>query len=183
MAYPRPLRRPGRWADNHPMSTTDELLARLRRLEDERDIQQLILSYGPAADAGLTERAAAVWADDGVYDWDADGAPHEGRAAVDRMLQGRQHQTLIAGGAAHFAGPALISVDGDTATALNYSLIMLREEGRHYLWRVSAARWDLARVDGSWRVTCRSNRLLDATGAGRVLFGETIGAEFPLDDG
>ena len=161
--------------------TIDELATRLRRLEDERDIQQLILSYGPAADAGLTERAASVWAPDGVYDWDADGAPHEGRAAVDRMLQGRQHQTLIAGGAAHFAGPALVAVDGDRATALNYSLIMLREGERHYLWRVSAARWDLERTSSSWRVLNRSNRLLDATGAGRGLFGDAMATVFAAE--
>lgn len=34
------------------MTAVDELLARVRRLEDERDIARLIASYGPAVDAG-----------------------------------------------------------------------------------------------------------------------------------
>ena len=72
----------------------------------------------------------------------------------------------VAQGVAHFAGPLLIEVDGDTATVVNYSLIMRREEDRHYLWRVSAVRWDLERSGSSWRVRTRSNRLLDASGAG-----------------
>ena len=63
------------------------------------------------------------------------------------------HQNLIGAGVAHFAGPLLIDLDGDQATALNYSLVMRREGERFYLWRVSAVRWDLARTDEGWRVT------------------------------
>ncbi len=152
----------------------DDLLARLRRLEDESAIQRLIMSYGPAADAGLAGFAGRVWLEDGVYDWDADGEPHQGRAEVDAMLQSDGHQDLIGHGVAHFAGPLLVDVDGDRATALNYSLIMRREEDRFFLWRVSAVRWDVERHDSSWRVRRRTNRLLDASGAGRRLFGDSL---------
>ena len=38
-------------------TTIDELARRLARLEDESAIQRLIMSYGPAADAGLTSFA------------------------------------------------------------------------------------------------------------------------------
>lgn len=158
--------------------TDVELLARIQRLEDESAIQRLIMSYGPAADAGLASRAASVWLEDGVYDWDADGVPHAGRAAVDEMLQGDGHQGLIARGAAHFAGPLLVEVTGDHATALNYSLIMRREDDRFFLWRVSAVRWDVERVDLSWKVRRRTNRLLDASGAGRELFGDAMRVVF-----
>ena len=117
------------------MAVTDgdalgELRDRVRRLEDESAITKLVMSYGPAADAGLTSFAGQLWLDDGEYDWDADGAPYQGGDAVDAMLQGDGHQGLIARGVAHFAGPLLIDLDGDRATALNYSLIMRREEDR-----------------------------------------------------
>jgi SnoaL-like domain len=151
-----------------------DLLARLRRLEDESAITRLIMTYGPAADAGLTSVAGQLWLDDGIYDWDANGKPHQGSAGVDAMLQGDAHQNLITAGIAHFAGPLLIDLDGDSATAVNYSLIMRREGDRFYLWRASAVRWDLARVDSGWRVRRRTNRLLDETGAGRELFGEAL---------
>jgi hypothetical protein len=75
---------------------SEELRARVRRLEDESAITRLILSYGPAADAGLTSFAGQLWLEDGVYDWDADGEPHRGSAAVDAMLRDDGHQGLIA---------------------------------------------------------------------------------------
>ncbi len=94
------------------------------------------------------------------------------------MLQGDQHRDLVANEVAHFAGPPLIELDGDRATAINYSLIMRREGDRFYLWRVSAVRWDLEREAGRWRVACRTNRLLDASGAGSEMFGATLAELF-----
>jgi hypothetical protein len=90
------------------------------------------------------------------------------------MLRGEGHQGLIARGVTHFAGPPLIELEGDQATAITYSLIMRSEDDRYYLWRVSAVRWDLERVHSVWRVRRRTNRLLDASGGGRELFGATL---------
>lgn len=147
-----------------------ELHARLCRLEDESAITRLVLSYGPAADAGLTKFAGQLWTGDGEYDWDANGTPIQGDAGVDAMLQGERHQNLIATGVAHFAGPPRVTIHADVATALNYSLVMRREGERFFLWRVSAVRWDLVRTDVGWRIKRRTNRLLDETGHGRELF-------------
>jgi len=151
-----------------------QLHQRLRRLEDESEIRRVLMSYGPAADAGLASFAASRWVEDGVYDWDAHGEPHQGRSAVNDMLRGDGHQGLIAHGVAHFAGPVLVEVDGDRATALNYSLIMRRGEDRFFLWRVSAVRWDVERAGSSWRVRRRTNRVLDSTGGGRQLFADVL---------
>lgn len=161
--------------------TEHDLLARVRRLEGEAAIQRLILSYGPAADAGMSQMASHGWAEDGVYDWDAEGAPYPDRNAVAAMLDGEAHKSLIAEGVGHFAGPPLIKVDGDKATAVNYSLIMRREDRRFVLWRVSAVRWDFARTGSTWKVTKRTNRLLDGTGAGRELFAGTLRDVFSED--
>ncbi len=157
-----------------PTSRGPSLEERLRRVEDELEIRQLIMVYGPAADAGLADEAASRWTSDGLYDWDAAQAPKEGRTAVAKMLEGAFHHQLMGEGVAHFAGPLLIDLDGDKATALNYSLIMRKGEDSFYLWRVSAVRWDLQRDNGAWRVRRRTNRLLDESGVGSALFGETV---------
>jgi hypothetical protein len=153
----------------------DEILARLERVEDELAIRHVILTYGPAADAGETTRAGALWADDGEYDWDAELPALHGPAAVAAMLEGKGHQSLIAEGVAHFAGPPLIEVDGDRATALSYSFVLRRDDDqRVYVWRLGAARWEFNRVDGAWRIHRRTHRQLDETGAGRELFGDAL---------
>jgi hypothetical protein len=159
-------------------ATLEDLSARLREVEDVLAVQRVVLSYGPAADAGLAGLAASLWLDDGVYDWDATGEPHEGSPAVDRMLQGDAHQGLISEGVAHFAGAPVVEVDGDRATALTYSLVMRREDGRFYLWRVSANRWELERAGTSWRVRRRTNRVLDESGGGRQLFVDAVPSFF-----
>ncbi len=156
----------------------EELRGRLRLLEDERAVTRVVLSYGPAADAGQAERAGSWWLADGEYDWDADGDPHQGSAGVERMLRTEGHLGLIRNGAAHVAGPLLINVEADHATALNYSLIMRREQDRFYLWRVSVARWELERHNSRWRVRRRTNRLLDDSGVGRELLGDTLAKVF-----
>jgi hypothetical protein len=154
----------------------EDLAARLQRVEDELAIRRVVLSYGPAADAGETARAGSLWADDGLYDWDTDRAPLAGPDAVDRMLQGGGHQALIGEGVAHFAGPPLIEVDGDRATALSYSFVLRRDadEQRIYVWRLGAARWEFVRVDDTWRIHRRTHRQLDETGTGRELFGDML---------
>lgn len=160
----------------------DALEARLRRVEDELAIRSLILSYGPAADAGLAARAGALWADDGTYDWDTERPALEGPPAVTAMLEGGAHQALITAGVAHFAGPPVVHVDGDRATALSYSFVFRRDaDQRAYVWRLGAAHWELARLDGHWRIQRRTHRQLDETGAGRELFGDVLRAGFGED--
>ena len=157
-------------------SELEALAARLQRVEDELAIRRVILSYGPAADAGETARAGALWADDGEYDWDTTRPALHGPEAVAAMLQGRGHQSLIAEGVAHFAGTPLIELDGDRATALSYSFVLRRDAEQHriYVWRLGAAHWEFVRVDGAWRIHRRTHRQLDETGAGRELFGDTL---------
>jgi hypothetical protein len=161
------------------VSDSADLENRLRRLEDESAITRVVMSYGPAADSGQSSLAADLWLEDGVYDWDANGEPHHGSASVDAMLQGDRHKQLMSEGVAHFSGPLLLEVDGDTATAINYSLVMRKEDERFYLWRVSAVRWDLERSGSTWRVRRRTNRLLDETGTGRHLFGSALESLYP----
>ena len=156
----------------------EELERRLRCLEDERAIQRVVIGYGPAADAGLAERAGSLWLEDGLYDWDAAGEPHRGSEGVARMLRADQHQGLIRNGVAHLALPPLIEVDGDRAVAVTYSLVFVRKEGGYDLWRLSSNRWDLEREGADWRVRRRTNRQLSDSGGGRQLLEQTLSTAF-----
>lgn len=141
------------------MSDIDELSARLRRPEDEREIARLIASYGPAVDAGNAEATAGLWASDGSYD--VDGWRMESRSAVRAMVDSSAHQKLVAKGCCHFLGPCVVTVTGDSAVALCESLVLIRDGDSYRVWRCTANHFELRRVDGQWRIGVRTSRILD----------------------
>ena len=144
------------------MTELADLVARLRRLEDDRDIRQLIASYGPAVDAGDPEATARLWATDGIYD--VDGWRMEGRADVHAMISSQAHQKLVAKGCCHFLGPCVVTVTGDEAVAVCESLVLVRdgsEKGAYRVWRATAHHFALRRIDDRWQISIRTSRVLD----------------------
>ena len=144
------------------MTEFDELAARLRQLEDDRDIRQLIASYGPAVDAGDPDAAARLWASDGVYD--VDGWRMESRADVHAMISSEAHQKLVAKGCCHFLGPCVVTLAGDSAVAVCESLVLVRDSpdnGAYRVWRATAHHFALQRIDEQWQITTRTSRVLD----------------------
>src|SRR6516164_1109569 len=73
--------------------TVAELTRRVQALEDQLAIQNVIVRYGLAADAGDADGAAAVFTDDGVYDVDV--GRMAGRPAVRALIDGERHQTMV----------------------------------------------------------------------------------------
>ena len=72
----------------------EKLAARVRVLEDQAEITQLVAQYGPAVDSGSGEAAAALWTDDGTFD----AIPHRtmrGRDDIVGMVHGAGHQSLL----------------------------------------------------------------------------------------
>ncbi|WP_134728639.1 MULTISPECIES: nuclear transport factor 2 family protein [Amycolatopsis] len=141
------------------MDRIAQLEARLARLEDEREISRLIAAYGPLVDAGAAEDVAALWTEDGAYD--VDEIYLEGREQLARMVRSSAHQGWISGGCAHFVGPPHVTVDGDTAIAVCHSLMVVYQDDRFVIRRATANHWALARTDEGWKVTRRTNRVLD----------------------
>jgi hypothetical protein len=62
-----------------------------------------------------------------------------------------------------------VTVDGDTAVAVNYSRVYLKDAAHRRLEGVSANRWELGRVDGTWQFRRRTNRLVDGSPEARSL--------------
>lgn len=157
------------------MTDLGDLVARLRRLEDERDIAKLIASYGPAVDAGDADAAARLWATDGIYD--VDGRRMQGRAGVHAMVNSSAHQNLIAKGCCHFLGPCVVTVNGDSAIAVCESLVLVADDrdGKGYrVWRCTANHFALQRIDGQWRIGTRTSRLLDGGPEARALLARGL---------
>jgi SnoaL-like domain len=151
------------------------LEARLRQLEDERDIGRLIASYGPFVDSAHAEGAAALWDTDGSYD--VEGWRMNSSADVHAMVSSPSHRELVDGGCCHFLGPAVVAVSGDFAVAVCESLVLLRSDraapdridreawrsapGEYVVWRATGNHFALHRLGGQWRITARTSRLLN----------------------
>ncbi|WP_067893953.1 nuclear transport factor 2 family protein [Nocardia vaccinii] len=141
----------------------DALSARVRLLEDQVEIMQLVAQYGPAVDSGSGEAAAALWTQDGLFD----AVPQlrmQGRDDIVAMVHGG-HQSLIRNGCGHVLTVPHIVVDGDRATGRSYALNIRWDAGADRFWvaRVSANTWRWARTAEGWRITERINANLDGT--------------------
>lgn len=155
------------------MTDTESRLRRLEErvqlLEDHLAILQLMNAYGPSVDSGNAEAVANLWTPDGVYD--VDTGAMSGREQIAAMVQSRPHQAWINGGCGHLLGPPHISIDGDTAVATCYSQLLPYDQTTESfrVGRVTANRWELTRTEQGWRVTRRTNRLLDGRPEARDL--------------
>ncbi|MBX3530199.1 MAG: nuclear transport factor 2 family protein [Rhizobiaceae bacterium] len=153
------------------MANADEKLAALERrlaeLEDRMAILQLIASYGPAVDGLDREGVAALWAEDGSYDFS--GTPLQGRDKVADLIDLDTHRAYVSAGSSHILSLPRVTVEGDRAVAVNYSQVFVKDGASWRADRTSANRWDLARTADGWRVTKRTNRLLDGSPGARDL--------------
>ncbi|GAA0941396.1 nuclear transport factor 2 family protein [Actinocorallia libanotica] len=147
--------------------------ARLRRLEDEQAITRLILSYAPLVDSGCDRQVAELWEEDGVYD--VDEIYMQGRDQLSGMVRSRNHQNWISGGCAHFAGPPHITLDGDEATAVCYTLMIVNTPDGFTVRRATANHWHLRRGTAGWKAVNRINRVLD----GRTESPDLLASHFP----
>lgn len=146
----------------------ESLAARLQRLEDLEDIRALIAQYGPLADSGEAQALSELWCEGGEYEV-VGYAAARGRKAIAGLIEGADHQALMADGCAHLLGPVAIELDGDRATARGHSVVLRHTAGGFEVFRVSANRWALERRGEGWRVVHRANALLDGQEAARLL--------------
>lgn len=142
----------------------DALEARLRQLEDERALRDLMAAYSFTADL----HRGAPWVDL----WTADGVYELGQHNVSGAYQGRfagpeELLALITGPGMpppgrsqhHVHGPVVFRVDGDRAEADGYSVTFVRREGEeNAVWNLGFNRWTFRREDGRWRIAERQRR-------------------------
>ncbi len=149
------------------------LKARVRQLEDHRDLTQLAAQYGPSVDSGTAEETTSIWTQDGEFA--VGGGEHtftmRGSGDIAAMVNGAGHQSLIMNGCAHVLTVPHVVIQGDEATGRSYALNIRWDAAADRFWvaRVSANRWHWTRTDKGWKVTERINSNLDGAEASRAL--------------
>ena len=141
------------------------LEARCRAAEDHLEILNLLNSYGPLVDSGWADEAPKLWQDGGSYNY---GLPGGGSGRLEKdvlhtMYESEGHMGLVDSGCSHLTATPKITVDGDRASAVGYSFVVLREGERWYLWRAAINEWSVVRTADGWRIKDRFNRTLDGS--------------------
>jgi SnoaL-like domain/Enoyl-CoA hydratase/isomerase len=126
----------------------DEL--RLRQLEDQHEILELLHRYCHDLDFGLLDDLSELWLDDGELHWPGQ-PPHVGHEAI-LAAAGR----LPAGQQLHLGIDPLIVIDGDDARVTSYFVRVAEVDGRPATASFGRYRDELRRdVDGHWRFARR----------------------------
>ena len=143
------------------------LTARVTALEDRQAIADLIARYGPAVDSVDGAGTAAIWADTGIYS--IGGTVLDGGAAIAGLVDFPQHRAYVEAGCGHVLSPHAITLNGPTAEARGYSMVIARDGDTWTIARLSANRWQLRKGEAGWQVVARHGELLNGSEAARAL--------------
>lgn len=136
---------------------TDDLAARVQRLEDREAIFQLFMDYRRCLDTKDFSGYAALFSDDGEFE--AQDLRAKGRAAIEELVDGMRGSLLTetAGDDIHIVANPEIAIDGDTATARSTWIYVIRApDGGPDLCKVGHYDDQLVRGDdGGWRFARR----------------------------
>lgn len=132
---------------------TEELAARVQRLEDIMAIHQLFIDYGHALDAGDFDAYADLFAEDGEVLLGPMGRARgreEIKALMTKALSGG------VGSSFHIISSPQVQLDGDRASSqVMWSVVARDDNGRPSLTMIGHHRDDLVRENGRWKFARR----------------------------
>ncbi len=145
--------------------------ARLRRLEDQLAIYQVINGYGYAVDGMNAAAVGSCYVEDGIYAVGDMGA-FEGRERIEAITRDPGHVAYVKAGCAHMSTVPHVVIDADQAVATCHTMVAMHGDDGFFIGRLSASRLQLARQsDGGWKIVHRQNYMLDGDPAGPALLG------------
>lgn len=148
---------------------TGSIEDRLRAIEDQLAIHQIVSAYGPAIDGCNAAVVGSLYAEDGVYAV-GDLEPFEGRAAIEAIAGREGHLSLVNAGCGHVQTMPHVVIDGGRAVATCHTMVVQRGADGFFIGRLSASRIELSRnAAGGWQIDHRQNFLQLGDGKGPAL--------------
>lgn len=150
----------------------EQLERRLQHLEDHLELNQLLSAFGPVTDTGSPDDISQFYTEDGEYNTDVPGSvPAQGREAIAALFDTPMHKQATSGGSGHTVGFPHLTVRGDEAEGICYTILFLNLDQGWMVARVAANHLWFERTPGGWQIKKRMNRLLGSDEA-RGLFSE-----------
>lgn len=137
------------------------LESRLREVEDRQAILELLNRYGLIVDSGEAGPAVALWVDGGTYTYS--GGRVRAPGGMTALYDNDGWRDIVASGVSHLHSLPVISLDGDTATAVGYTYVVVPDAGRWTVARAAINTWTLARTADGWRIAERTNVAVDGS--------------------
>jgi hypothetical protein len=141
-----------------------KLEARVRELEDEREIGQLLSRYGYDADCHRHEAWVDLFTDDGVFDLSASAGGKtnvvrlEGKAALADYIS-KSRPANMWGKLMHCQGNNVVThINGDEAVVDSYSVVIQNDGQKISLVSAGNNQWRLKKVGGKWLFKERRRR-------------------------
>jgi uncharacterized protein (TIGR02246 family) len=143
--------------DDAPLAPTAELVARLRRLEDLQEIQQLFVDYGAFLDAGDLDGYASLFAADGELLLGPVGRA-TGPEAI-KELMGRATASSV-GNSFHVISSPQVQLDGDRATSVvMWTVVAKGPDGSPTVTMIGKHKDVLTRTPAGWRFQRREGHI------------------------
>jgi hypothetical protein len=142
-----------------PIDDDSILARRIRILEDERELRDLLARFAFNADLGRTKEYAELYTADAILDLRSMGLDrYEGQTSIlEDFITGPASRR--AGVAFHSVTPMVFYVDGDTAEGEGYSLMFVRnEDGSMAIVNAHYSHWTFVRQGGEWKIGSRNIR-------------------------
>lgn len=156
---------------------------RLRKIEDQIAIYQVICGYGYAVDGLNADAVGSCYVDEGIYAV-GDIGEMKGRERIEAITRDPGHLAYVGAGCAHMSTLPHVVLDGDRAVATCHTMVAMHGEDGFFIGRLSASRIQLSRQpDGAWKIVHRQNHMLDGNPAGPALLArlkDAPGAQAPV---
>jgi len=139
------------------LDATDELRARLRRVEDLLEINQLFIDYGRHLDTGDFAAYGALFARDGEVLLGPLGRA-KGPAAIEELMTRLLERDV--GKTFHVISSPVVDLDGDNATAqVMWTAIARTDDDQPRISMIGRHVDRLVREDGRWRFKRREGEI------------------------
>jgi hypothetical protein len=137
----------------------EALEKRVLYLEDQEKIRECLAEYGYNADLGRSEKYVEGWTRDGVYDLD-DSVYLDGEAQLREMISSPSgfHKSQVENRSQHNVLNLFIRVEGDSAWAEGYSVVLVRKDDEIKAVLAGYNHWDFTRAGSRWLMKRRIRR-------------------------
>lgn len=143
---------------------------RVRLIEDERELRDLLARYSFNADLGRTREYADMYTNDAGLDLrDLGMDEYSGRESIFEDFITQPAAAAAAGRTFHQQSPTVFHIDGDDATGEGYSIVLYADEsGTISFAGATNNRWTFRREDNGWKIAHRVVRVIGSPEASEI---------------